>query len=108
MQRGIDAGRDADAELERQRRQGQRQGRGDALGDQLDRRAAVAHRLAELALRDRAEIAQILQPDRIIEAPGLAEGGDRLGRRIDAHDDQRRIARQSQHDEGEGDDERDR
>ena len=53
----------------------------------LDRLAAVAHRAAELALRDRPEIAQILLPDRIVEAPGFAEGRDDLRRRVRPEDD---------------------
>ena len=72
-----------------------------ALDDELDGGTAVAHGAAELALGDGAEVAEILQPDRIIEAPGLAEGGDRLGRRLGTEDDLRRIAGHAQHDEGE-------
>ena len=108
MQRGVDAGRNADADLDQQRGKRQRQRRRNALGDQRDRRPAVAHRAAEFALGDRAEIVEILHPDRLIEAPGLAEGRDHLRRRFGSHDHQRRIAGQAQHDEGEGDDEHDR
>ena len=96
---------DADAELERERRQRQRQGCGDALENKSDRRAAVAHRASEFTLGDGAEIIEILHPDRIVEPPGLAEGGDDFRRRLRAHDDQRRIAGQPQHDKCKGDDE---
>ena len=54
-----------------------------------------------------ADIGEVLVPHRPVEAPGLAEGLDRLGRRVDRQDQHRRIARQPQHDEGEGDDEED-
>ena len=107
MQGGVDAGRDAEPDLERQRRQGDGERRRHALHHQVDGGTAVAHRLAEIAGEGVGDVGQVLVPDRPIEAPGLAEGVDRLGRRIDRHDQQRRIARQPQHDEGEGHDEQD-
>ena len=95
----------ADADLERQRRQRQRQRRGDAF----ERRVAMAAARRASSARDRpaamaSKYVEVLHPDRIIEAPGLAEGGDRLRRRFRAHDHQRGIAGQAQHDEGEGHD----
>jgi hypothetical protein len=67
-----------------------------------------SHRTAKLSLSDGAEVVEILHPDRLIEAPRLAEGGDDLGRRFRPHDHQRRIAGQAEDHESEGDDERDR
>ena len=102
MQGGIDAGGNTDQELDRECRQRQRQRHRDPLRHQFNRGAAIAHRAAEFALSDRPEIVEILQPERIIEAPGRPEGGDRLRRRLGAQNDLRRIARQAQDDEGEG------
>jgi hypothetical protein len=84
-----------------------REGRRHALQHEVDGGPPVAHRLAEVAGEGVADIGQILVPDRLVEAPGFAEGRDRLGRRVDRHDQQRRIARQAQHHEGEGHHEQD-
>jgi hypothetical protein len=54
-----------------------------------------------------AIVGEVLVPDRLVEAPGLAEGFYRLRRRVDRHDEQRRVARQAQHHEGEGHHEQD-
>ena len=83
-------------------RHGDRQGRRHALEHELDRRPAVAHGVAEIAGQGMADIGEVLHPDRLVEAPGLAERLDRFRRRVDRHDEQRRIARKPQHEEGEG------
>jgi hypothetical protein len=107
MKGGVDAGRDTEPDLERQGRQGDGECRRNTLHHQVDGGTAIAHRLAEVAGEGVSDVGEVLFPDRPFEAPGLAEGLDRLGRRVDRHDEQGGIARQPQHDEGERHDEQD-
>ncbi|MNE26883.1 hypothetical protein D3C80_1202720 [compost metagenome] len=102
MQRGIDAGRNADHDLEEQCGNGELQGGGNTVDDQLHGRRLVAHGNAEIAGKDRLDIGEILDPQRLIETPGLAEGIDGFLRHVRPEHDLRRITGHAQDHEGEG------
>jgi hypothetical protein len=70
--------------------------------------SVAAHGVAEVAVQGVPDIGEVLHPERPVEAPGGAECLDGFGRRIGRQDHHRRIARQVQDKEGEGDDEEDR
>ena len=103
MQRRINPRRNTEANLDGQCRQGQRKGGWNAFSDQHNRITPIAHGPAQIALQNRPEIGEILNPNRFIQAPGGTKGINRFRGRIRAHDDLCRITGKAQHNESEGD-----
>ena len=100
--RGQRAERYADERGEQQREEGELDGGGEAARDIARDRAAGVGGVAEVGLRHLAQVDEELLPDRLVEAVGLADGGDLGRRRVLAGERGRGIVGQDpQHDEGE-------
>ena len=85
-----------------QREEGELDGGGQAARDIARDRAAGVGGVAEVGLRHLAQVDEELLPDRLVEAVGLADGGDLGRRRVLAGERGRGVVGQDpQHDEGE-------
>src|SRR5262249_60035190 len=90
---GDDARGHGETEGEEEARARQLEGRWQSLEDQAHGGLAVAERLAEVAPDRAREEAAVLDDPRIVEAHGLAEARDVLGRRVGGQEQRGGIAR---------------
>jgi catechol 2,3-dioxygenase-like lactoylglutathione lyase family enzyme len=63
----------------------------------------ITHGPAQIALKNRPEIGEILNPNRFIQPPGGAKSINRFRWRVSAHDDLCGVTGKAQHNESEGD-----
>jgi hypothetical protein len=97
LQRGEDADRHGEERSQERRAQRQRDGDPEAIGDQPRHRSLELQRLAQVAPQRAEQPPAVALRGRDVEAEPGAHGGERLGRRVHAQDDGRRVAGDGQH-----------
>ena len=91
--------RHPDPERDEERARGEDQRVGDARGDDVGGRHALHDRGAEIEAQEVAEVGEVLDEDRAVEAELAAQRLDMLARGALRHEEQRRVARQPHHEE---------
>ena len=78
--RRVNADRDADHDAERIADTGQQQGARKPLGQDVEYRTAVVHRVAEIAVQNIRQIAEQARQERLVEMEALLQRGAQGGR----------------------------